>query len=373
MSEKKSAFERKAKLLCNILLVALVSAMMLFFAVAYIVLPEKDISESERRYLADFPDISASSLYDGDFFDLTESYFRDRIAGREFLRSIKASFTVYPLFMLDSNGYYMYDDAIYTVTYMTDEESVRYAAERLSKTFSFFDGSDFFCSVIPDKEHYICRFTDYPCTDTHSVAEIFMNSLGATYIDISVLLDEGDYYCTDLHWKQQSIEDVAALLVSSMGVEHSIRSYQILKIGKFSGVYKGQSAFKCDDDDLLVFSDEVTDSVIVTDMITGEKIPLYDYGAADTYDMYSLFSGGSRALVSIQNPDSTSGKTLYLFRDSFSSSLAPLLAGNFSEIILIDPRYISPDNLGKYIKPREGSVVLYLFSAGVLNDGYSFR
>lgn len=61
------------------------------------------------------------------------------------------------------------------------------------------------------------------------------------------------------------------------------------------------------------------------------------------------------------------GKELLLFRDSFGSSIAPLLLENYSKITLIDLRYISQEVLENYIEFNEQDV-LFLYSTLVLNQ-----
>lgn len=61
------------------------------------------------------------------------------------------------------------------------------------------------------------------------------------------------------------------------------------------------------------------------------------------------------------------GKELLLFRDSFGSSIAPLLLENYSKITLIDLRYLSKDILENYIE-FENQDVLFLYSTLVLNQ-----
>jgi len=63
-------------------------------------------------------------------------------------------------------------------------------------------------------------------------------------------------------------------------------------------------------------------------------------------------------------------RELILFRDSFGSSIAPLLLDGYSKITLVDTRYIHPDLLGKFVDFR-GCDVLFLYSILVLNT-FSF-
>ena len=60
-------------------------------------------------------------------------------------------------------------------------------------------------------------------------------------------------------------------------------------------------------------------------------------------------------------------KELLLFRDSFGSSLAPLLVENYKKITLIDIRYMSSKLLGEFIEFGDQDV-LFLYSTVVLNQ-----
>ncbi|MDD6212114.1 MAG: hypothetical protein PUB22_03050, partial [Clostridiales bacterium] len=58
---------------------------------------------------------------------------------------------------------------------------------------------------------------------------------------------------------------------------------------------------------------------------------------------------------------------LIIFRDSFGSSLAPLLTGNYKSIYLVDIRYIEPDYLDEFIDFNNKDV-LFLYSTLILNQ-----
>ena len=58
-------------------------------------------------------------------------------------------------------------------------------------------------------------------------------------------------------------------------------------------------------------------------------------------DPYDIYLGGATALIQIDNPSGPKGRELVIFRDSFGSSLAPLLIDSYSRITIIDMRYIA--------------------------------
>ena len=58
-----------------------------------------------------------------------------------------------------------------------------------------------------------------------------------------------------------------------------------------------------------------------------------------------FFLGGSKSLISIENPNAKTDRELVMFRDSFGSSIAPLLAEDYAKITLVDIRYLPVSGL----------------------------
>ena len=116
-------------------------------------------------------------------------------------------------------------------------------------------------------------------------------------------------------------------------------------------------------------TNETLESCVVTDYNSGKPvtIPMYDLSKATAKDPYELFVGGNTPLVTIENPLATTDKELVIFRDSFTSSLAPLLATGYSKVTLVDIRYINSGMLGNFIE-FDNQDVLFLYSTLVLNS-----
>ena len=64
-------------------------------------------------------------------------------------------------------------------------------------------------------------------------------------------------------------------------------------------------------------------------------------------DPYEMFLSGSVSLLRIENPQNTSGRRLVIFRDSFGSSIAPLLVEGYSSVTLVDIRYLASSRPGR--------------------------
>ena len=89
-------------------------------------------------------------------------------------------------------------------------------------------------------------------------------------------------------------------------------------------------------------------------------------------DPYEMFLSGSVSLLTIENQSAKTDKELVIFRDSFASSLAPLLIDGYAKITLVDIRYLPPERLGNWLS-FEDQDVLFLYSASVLNNSETIK
>ena len=77
-------------------------------------------------------------------------------------------------------------------------------------------------------------------------------------------------------------------------------------------------------------------------------------------------------MLTIENPDYNGTKELIVFRDSYGSSLIPLLATGYSKITVVDTRYISPKLLSQYIEFKDQDV-LFMYSTLIINNSETMK
>lgn len=61
-----------------------------------------------------------------------------------------------------------------------------------------------------------------------------------------------------------------------------------------------------------------------------------------------------------------------VFRDSFGSSLVPLLVQDYAKVTLVDIRYVASDFVGQFVD-FHGQDVLFLYSTLVLNSSSTLK
>ena len=131
-------------------------------------LPAKDISEAERRPLAQMPEINISTILDGNFMSKFSSYTLDQFPLRDTFRSLKAIFHNYVLQQSDNNGIYLADGYAAKLDYPLNEEALSTTLARFQRAYESFlkeQGYTVFVSVVPDKGYYLAQQNGYPTLD----------------------------------------------------------------------------------------------------------------------------------------------------------------------------------------------------------------
>ncbi len=333
-------------------------------------------SASERRPLAAPPTASWDAVFSGAYMTDFEEYALDQFPLRDKLRTVKALTALCAFRQKDNNGVYLRDGYISKLDYPLDLRSVDYAASRFRYVYEqYLADKDMavYLSVIPDKNAYMAAEHGAPALDYAGLTAALRDRVDfAQYIDLFPFLELPDYYRTDSHWRQETITDAAQYLASQMGATLSGGYTRHLAEAPFYGVYYGQAALPLPGEELYYLSHAALENCRVYDYETGTYISLYDSEQVEGRDPYAFFLAGPKSLLKIENPHATTGKELILFRDSFGSSIAPLLAEGYASITLVDIRYISPSMLGRFISFTNQDV-LFLYSTSVLNNSETIK
>lgn len=336
----------------------------LFFSFWCFFVPTPDYSESERRKLAEVPKITWASISSGKFAKEFEEYTTDRFPLREEWRSLKAYFRLKLYMQKENNGIFIKKGHISKLEYPLNTDMLDYSVSLFNKIQqNYLKENDIYFTVIPDKNKYIADLK----LDYDKLENYMYEKLQFTPIQIDKFLSADDYYFTDSHWRQQKIVDVAQHIAKSMGTNIPEDYKKLTLATEFKGVYAGQSALKCKPDTISY----LTNDIIENFKITGANA-IYDLNKANSKDPYEFFLSGNQPLVKIENPKNTNGERLIVFRDSFASSLMPLLAQGYSEVTMIDLRYMNSSLLNQFVDFTDAKV-LFIYSASLLNNSTSMK
>lgn len=341
-------------------------AVLFGFSLLHLALPDREVSRSERRRLAQLPPLSSG------FSDKLEEYMLDQFPLREQLRTVNSLVRLYGLGQADIHGIYLQGGGAFRMDGPLQEKQVRHAAAVFSAVQEkYFPSLPAHYVIVPDKNAK--AETGRPRLDTETLRGIVREALpGMTEIDIWDLLPADDYYKTDPHWRQERLLPVAAAICEALGAD-APGTFTEKALSPFYGAYYGQAALPMAPDTLTYLESADTKAAEVTGPELDGAQPVYRPELLDGTDGYDVFLSGAQAVLTVTSPNVHNGRHLVLFRDSFGSSLAPLLLGSFERITLVDLRYISAARLTDYADLSDATDVLYLCSTAVWNNGGTLR
>ena len=197
-----------------------------------------------------------------------------------------------------------------------------------------------------------------------------MNSnLDIKYIDIFNELSLEDYYKTDTHWREERLFKVVNKLSKEMNFNIT-NNYSFKRISDFNGTYSSRIVRKDIKDEIYIL-DNVNDINVYNYETNGyEKV--YDLIKLNFLDKYNVYLSGSVSLLKIESMNTDSAKDLIVFRDSYGSSLIPLMMNGYKSITVVDTRYISPSMLSNYIDFNNKDI-LFLYSTFLINDSFTLK
>ena len=336
--------------------------------VVSMLLPKKEFSELENRYLEKTPQLSLSALADGSFMEQVENYTADHIVGRDFWVSLK-SWSERLTGKQENNGVYLGDKE----TLINRVDPLK--AEKLDKDLASLNtlvsnvSVPVYFGLIPSAAStWHDRLpAGAPTADEAAIIDQLYFGTGANTVDMAGALaahkDEDIYYRTDHHWTSLGAFYGANALLEAMGLEPlDLNNYEKTTVTEdFNGTIFSTSGVRwVTPDSIDTYVPE--DGVKVTSYFSGkpEEGALYHPEKLEKKDKYTYFLGGNQPLCVIETQHTDAPKVLVI-RDSYSDSLAPFLTERFSEIHLYDLRY-NMQSIQQYVADNDIDSVVVLYS-----------
>jgi len=338
-----------------------------FFSLAHIFIQDKVLSETERRKLKEFPKFELNSEY----ITKIDEYLLDHFPFRDDFRSIKANYNFYVLNHLDNNGIYLSDNYIFKTEYPTNKDSIENFLNNTEKLMSLLsDDNNVYMLIVPDKNYYL-KDKNFLNIDYDYIYDKVSN-LNVEHVNIRDIMSLYDYYETDTHWKQENLLKVVKELDKVMNFGYNELDYQNNIYNNFYGVYYGESALNRKPEKLTYLTNDIIDSAEVLYLENPNLNSVYSKEKLNSLDAYEVYLDGASSFIEIYNKNSVNDKELIIFRDSFGSSITPLLIPYYSKITVIDNRYMSSNYILNYVEFSEQDI-LFLYSTLIVNNSGSLK
>lgn len=336
----------KSKYIISVIFLAFIGV----FAILFWVLPKSDFSPKEKRYLQEFPEISAESLTDGSFETDFENYINDHMVLRDVFMGVN-SYSNIAVLNNGSDGVYKCGDGYLINEPATDER----LDLNLSVTADFKDktGIDTTVMIVPstgcimeDKLPLVHK--NYNDDEYYNRIGSFCQKNGLDFVDLrntfkSHKNDTQLYYKTDHHWTTVGAYLAYQSLLEKWGIELKERNgYIVKKTPDFYGTTYNTSGFWLNESDTLEVwknrDNHSTCEITANGKTTAYKSMFFPK-QLEGADKYTVFLNGNNPVTTIKNPNNKGKEKLLVIKDSFSHCLAPFLSENFYQITLVDMRY----------------------------------
>lgn len=337
--------------------------------------PKTDYSSSEKRYLQKFPDANVEKVLSGDFGSEFETFFADQFPQRNTWVGLNA----YTALAEGNNGasgvYNCKNGYLINKPVSTDnnlDKNVGAVVDFAKKidaptTVMLVPSTGYIADdVLPtfhDKyndDEDISRISSTLSKDKIGFVDL-RERFKSEYKNGSQL-----YYKTDHHWTTKGAYTGYQELCKALGIT-PIDDSTLKKDSYpdfYGTTYSSSGFWLTPPDNIEIWSNpKNSDKNISVKITEGANVKtsgsMYFTDHLKEDDKYPVFIDGNHALTEITNTNAKNG-TILLIKDSFSHSLAPFLAENYSKVVLVDLRYYkeSVSQLVSTYNPEQ-VVVLY--------------
>lgn len=337
--------------------------------------PKTDYSSSEKRYLQKFPEVTAEKLLSGEFGSDFETFFADQFPQRNTWVGLNA----YTALAEGNNGasgvYNCKDGYLINKPVSTDNN----LDKNIGAVVDFAKTIDTPTTVmlVPSTGYIVDdvlpTFHD-KYNDDEDISKI-SSTLSKEKIGFVDLRERFKseykngsqlYYKTDHHWTTKGAYTGYQELCKTLGVtpidDSTLKKENYPDF--YGTTYSSSGFWLTPPDNIEIWNNPKNSdkniSVNITEGAnkkTSGSMYFTDHLKED--DKYPVFIDGNHALTEITNTNAKNG-TILLIKDSFSHSLAPFLAENYSKVVLVDLRYYkeSVSDLVTTYNPEQ-VVVLY--------------
>ena len=345
-------------------------------AIWFVVNPKADYSSSEKRYLQQFPETSVDTVLSGEFSEKFETYFADHFPQRNMWVGLNSYYNL-GIGLNGRNGVYNSADG-YLINVPVDKENYVRKNIRVLAEFKEKIGDVPMTVMLAPSTGYIAADKLPLIHDSYNDDTYFaetaktLGESGVNFVDLRETFKqkyaEGVqlYYRTDHHWTTDGAYEGYVKLCEKLGVQPADKdSFAKTAYGGFYGTTYSTSGYWLTKPDSITVYDnqENTDKNITVKISEDGKENHYGsmffYNHIDEDDKYPVFLDGNHALTEIQNKNAKNG-TIVVIKDSFSHSLAPFLAENYSKVVLVDLRYYK-QSVSDLIKKENPEQVVALY------------
>ncbi len=355
------------------------------FPIITIFSPKESFSDIENRTLQSMPKASAKTIYDRSYMNKLETYISDHFAGRTDWIKVKTAVETLAG-KYERNGIYILDDRLVEKINEPDYAAIDKSISAIN-TFAEKNNVPVYFMLVPTSaEIYRDKLPESaPNASQRDLINYTYGGLSKSIstIDVYSAMQAGKfdytYYRTDHHWTTGGAYLAYEAAGKKMGYEPVPKEMYDVEHASdaFLGTFYSKALYDGVEKDTLDIYHCVGGSEITEVLVTSEygKEPesydsMYFREYLDVKDKYSTFLGTNQPLVTIKT--NNKGGKLLMFKDSYAHCYVPFLTQHYSEITLVDMRYIQM-SYKSVVNPEEYDQVMFLYNASSFMTDVNIR
>lgn len=340
MNEKNTGRRLEKTPRRELLPLVVIFAILAAISIGSIVMPDRQFSPNENRYLEQRPEFTLKDLFGGNYTADVEEYTADQIVLRDFWMET-ASSAQQAMGKQEINDTWLGTDGYYFAKVTPDTFNQTQFRKNLQQVEKFFEtNADKNCHLLMAPTPAYMNADKLPANaqlfDAAGCFDTIAEGFGDRFIDTRpVLSGEGNYYRTDHHWTTAGALNAYEVWCAATG--HEVKDWKLEQVSEtFRGTLYSQVMLPGSAYDTLSIAPEVKVESVDSDGTVSQSI--YSMEALEEKDHYKIFMGGNYAKVTIDTGADT-GRSLLLIKDSFANSFVPFLTEDYDTITLIDLRH----------------------------------
>ncbi len=372
--------KRRSRASCIILIIIFV-AVLFFFSLGTFFSEDRSFSEMENRTLAQKPEITTKEVFSGDLDDDVETYMSDQIFLKDALMSLKTSCDYFSG-KTYQNGVYFSSDGYLLQRYTEDTDNIdtnisyiNSFAQKLDIPIDFILAPNSIC-INADKLPLAASTDNQLDTISHIDStlsdKITLFNAYETLDDLQNNQGIQAYYRTDHHWTASAARAVCDAWLSSSGYSGTDSDYVYNSVSDFYGTLYSKAPASFVEPDIFGYYENTSASYEVKYISENSySYSLMDKSYLETKDKYSAFLGGNFAQIRI-NSNSDNDERLLVLKDSYANSMIPFLADSFSQVYVIDLRYMHFESVSELVEEYDIDRVLMIYNVDFINEDQNF-
>lgn len=342
------------------------TAIVIMLFLLLIILKKEYFSENENRYLEEFPDIKIANILSGDFQDNFSNYVSDHFPFREFFLKIKNT-TEHILGSNRISGIYYGED-----DYLIEEYKKPKNTDKTIRIINRFVDKNKNINIefmLVPTSIYVnsSKISKYNISSSESkTIDYYKDNLNTKFIDARENLKRHNkeyiYYRTDHHWTTEGAYYAYETYCKENNLEIKPTTYKTVTKDFYGTIYSKLLDNSIKKDYISIVEDNTNYEVYIDNEKTNS---FYQEEFLNKKDKYSYFFGGNKSLIHIINNNEQGD--LLIIKDSYANSFIPLIARNYKNIYVIDPRYYK-DNISDFIKDNNIHNVLFLYNVLTIDE-----